>query len=338
MTRVAMIGSGYISRVHAQAARATGAEVVAAVNWRPESLAAYAQDLGIARTYPSTMDLLADGDFDAAVICTPNALHAAQALQLLNAGIHVMVEKPMAVSVAEATAMHQVAIYNHRMLMVAHCWRFDAEAQLLRAYVADGDLGRIVRTRGYGLHTHWSPGGWFAQKELSGGGALMDMGVHAIDTVRFLIGDPRPSSVYARISASYGQYNVDDTCMIMIGWEDGATSYIETGWRQPHSDGPTAATQLYGTDGFGQLFPTYLRVRKHGRLTEVRPGFPVRQDHAQPAMYERQMAHFLDSIATGKQPSPGGTEGLEVMRIVDAAYESARSGTVVQLAELTRTA
>jgi predicted dehydrogenase len=329
--RIALIGTGYIARRHAAAIRNSGAEVAAAVNWRAETLGRFADELGVARTYASVDELLAAGGVDAAVICTPNALHADQGAALLGAGLHVLVEKPMAAGAAQAAALADAARQSGRALMVAHCWRFDTEVMHLRACVAAGELGRVVRTRGYGIHTGWAPGGWFADPALSGGGALADMGVHAIDTARFLLGDPRAASVYAHVGTHYGEGQVDDTALVMITWEGGAVSYIEAGWRHPHTDGPAAATQLYGTEGFGQLFPTYLTLKRHGRTTELRPSFPQRLDHTPQQMYDRQMAAFLRAARGEADPSPGPDDGLEIMRVLDAAYESGRSGSVVQL-------
>jgi predicted dehydrogenase len=95
------------------------------------------------------------------------------------------------------------------------------------------------------------------------------MGVHALDTARFLLGDPQPLSVYARIGTYYTKQDVDDTGILLVNWDNGAVSYIEAGWWQPHSDGPNAATQLYGDKAFGQLFPTYIQEHE----TREDPGF-----------------------------------------------------------------
>ena len=172
------------------------------------------------------------------------------------------------------------------------------------------------------------PSGWFAQKKFAGGGALADMGIHALDTARFLLGDPQPVSVYARIGTNYGDFDVDDTGVIWVNWANGAISYLKSGWWQPHMDGPEASTQLYGSSGFGQIFPTRLQLPQADQVMEqVDPGFPpLRDPHCPQSMYDTQMAYFLECIELGREPSPGGNEGLLNMRVVDAAYKSAETG------------
>jgi hypothetical protein len=191
---------------------------------------------------------------------------------------------------------------------------------------ATGKLGQIIRTKGYGVHVQWGPEGWFTQKKLAGGGALADMGIHALDTARFLLGDPQPISVYARLGTYYRDFDVDDTGVVLVNWIGGACSYIESGWWQPHADGTEAATQLYGLQGFGQLFPTYLQLGKK----KVDPGFPFpRPEHGSQSMYDEQLAYFVKCIRSGSTPIPGGAEGLVNMKVIDAAYQSARTGKAV---------
>lgn len=335
--KIALAGTGYISKIHAKAAQAIDdVEVVAIVNHRPESRQAYAEEFGITRQYETVEALLTDGDVDAISINTPNFLHAPQSIAALDAGVHVLVEKPMAMNAAEAEKMIAASEKSHALLMVAHCWRFDEEVIWLKQRVDTDKLGQIIRTKGYGVHANWGPGGWFTEKDKAGGGALADMGIHAIDTARFLLGDPQPQSVTALIGTHYGDFDVDDTGVILIDWDNGATSYIESGWWQPHMDGPEASTQLYGLKGFGQLFPTRLELPQpgEGRVREVDAGFGFPRDpHCPQSMYDAQMAYFVDCIRAGRTPVPGGAEGLVNMRIVDAAYESARRGEVVRLSK-----
>ena len=168
---------------------------------------------------------------------------------------------------------------------------------------------------------------------------MADMGIHAIDTARFLLGDPQPVSVYARLGTYYTEFDVDDTGIVVVNWDNGVTSYVESGWWQPHADRPEAGTQLYGRDGLAELFPTRLLLPLgpaicgiSGEWDTVDPGFPFpRQQHCPQAMYDAQMAHFVECIESGRVPVLGGVEGLTNMRILDAAYESARTDEVVEL-------
>ena len=333
--KIAFTGTGHAAHVHARAAQSiAGLELVAIVNHRAESMAEYATQFGISRQYMTIEALLTDGDVDVLCVNTPNYMHAPQAIAALEAGIHVMVEKPMALNAAEAEAMRQASEQSGAKLMVAHCWRFDEEVNWLKAQIDSGKLGKILCSKGYGVHVNWGPGGWFVEARYAGGGALADMGIHAIDTARYLLGDPQPLSVYAKIGTQYTDYDVDDSGTIWINWEGGATSIVESGWWWPHADGPEASTQLYGTAGFGQLFPTLLELpdRAMEIVETIDPGYPpVREEHCPQEMYDAQMKHFIDCIGEDRQPNPGASEGLVNMRIVDAALESSRIGEVVHL-------
>jgi predicted dehydrogenase len=330
--KIAFAGTGYINKVHAQAAQNLGLGLVAVVNHKVDSMVEFGNRFNITRQYGTVQAMLKDGDVDALVVSTPNYLHAPQTIAALNAGVHVMVEKPMAMNAREAEQMCEAAAKSGATLMVAHCWRFDPDVLWLKAQ--SKKLGKIIRTKGIGVHTHWGPSGWFTQKQFAGGGAMADMGIHALDTARFLLGDPQPVSVYAKIGTHYTDFDVDDTGVIIIEWDNGATSYIESGWWQPHADGPEAATQLYGTKGFGQLFPTQLEIgnKKEQRIEVIESGFEFpRKEHCPQSLYDAQLAYFIECIRRKKTPIPGGLEGLTNMRVVDAAYKSSRSGKVVEI-------
>jgi predicted dehydrogenase len=331
--RIGFAGAGYIINIHAQAAQAQkNVELAAVVEKFSDRADALMQKYGIKNHYETVEQMLKAGSVDALVIGTPNFLHAPQAISALHAGVHVLVEKPMAMNARRAERMMEASARSGARLMVAHCWRFDEDVLWLKK--ESKKLGRIVRTKGYGVHSHWGPSGWFTHKELAGGGALADMGIHALDTARFLLGDPKPVSVYAKLGTHYKKFDVDDTGLILIEWENGTLSYIESGWWQPHMDGPEAATQLYGTRGFGQLFPTHLEI-PNARAQKVElheSGFVFpRQEHCPQSMYDAQMAYFIDCIRRNKNPIPGASEGLINMKILDAAYKSARTGKVVNI-------
>jgi predicted dehydrogenase len=330
--KIAFAGTGYINKVHAQAAQNLGLELVAVVNHKVDSMVEFGNRFNITRQYGTVQAMLKDGDVDALVVSTPNYLHAPQTIAALNAGVHVMVEKPMAMNAREAKKMCAASEKSGATLMVAHCWRFDPDVLWLQEQ--SRQLGKIIRTKGIGVHTHWGPLGWFTQKEFAGGGAMADMGIHALDTARFLLGDPQPVSVYAKIGTYYKNFDVDDTGVIIVEWDNGATSYIESGWWQPHADGPEAATQLYGVKGFGQLFPTRLEIgnKKEQRIDVTESGFEFpRAEHCPQSLYDTQLAYFIECIRRKKTPVPGGLEGLINMKVVEAAYESSNTGKVIKL-------
>jgi predicted dehydrogenase len=311
VTRVALFGCGWIQDFHARGVIAHEDELVAVTNHREESARTFADRYTIPRVTTDWEALAADPDVDAAVVATPNALHAPQTIALLRNGKHVMVEKPMAVSVAECDAMIAASRDGGASLMVAHCWRFRDEVRAMRDRIESGELGDIVRTHGYGVHAGWGPSGWFTDPALAGGGALVDMGVHAIDTARFLLGDPVPADVCATIGTRYaeGRYTVDDDGVLLISWSDGVTSVVESGWWQPHLGGLEADTEVYGTKAYARIWPHQPPSADY--------------EHCSQPMYSAQVAEFLDAIGEGRPPRPSGEDGRVVMQVVEEAYVSA---------------
>jgi predicted dehydrogenase len=330
--RVAIIGTGFIGHYHTRALlKVPGVEVVAACSQPRSACEQFAHEFGIPHVTTDALSLAQRDDIDAAVLGLPNKFHAPYAVALLQAGKDVFVEKPMAINPAEGEVMGRAAKKHRRVLMSGHMWRFDTEVNYVKKVVSSGLIGKIVKTKGFGIHVNWGPAGWFADQKLAGGGALADMGVHALDTVRYLMGDPKPVRVYAAIGTYYGDYDVDDSGVLMISWDNGATSIIESGWWQPHMDGPEAGTRLYGTQGYASLFPTEFKYKIEGRAGEFSAPMPPRADHCEQAMYDRQMEHFIACIRRRKQPSPGFAEGQTILRIVAAAYRSSKTGQAVRL-------
>ena len=306
-----MFGCGWIQDFHARGVLAHGDELVAVANHREESARVFADRYAIPDVTTDWEVLAADPAVDAGIVATPNALHAPQTIALLRNGKHVMVEKPMATSVAGCDEMVRASAEGGAFLMVAHCWRFRDEVIAMRDRVASGDLGEIVKTKGYGVHAGWGPSGWFTDRKLAGGGAVVDMGVHAIDTARFLLGEPEPERVCAVIGTRYAEdrYDVDDDGVLLITWSNGTNSVVESGWWQPHLGGLEADTEIFGTSGYARIWP---------------PDPPSDDyEHCTQPMYSAQVAEFLDAIEQGRQPLPSGEDGRTVMQVVEDAYRSA---------------
>lgn len=331
-TRTALVGYGHIAHYHARALKKSeSAELVAVMGRDSARCRDFARTYGARETFTEASALAANPEIDAVVIAWPNALHAPIAEMMMRHGKHVLVEKPMALNASEARAMQRCAQACDVTLMVGHMWRFDREAQALREAIKSGVLGEIVKTKGYGVHTQWGPEGWFTDPSLAGGGALIDMGVHAIDTVRYLLGDPTPQKVYAKLGTRFGAYEVDDDGILVIEWSGGTTSIIESGWWHPHADGVEASTQLFGTRGYARLFPTAWCYGEGEAKEKVTPTFPSREEHCDQHIYDGQMEAFVSAVATGEEVIPGAEHGRVVMAICDAAYRSSETGEVVTL-------
>jgi predicted dehydrogenase len=329
---VALIGSGYIAHYHARGLRELpDVELRALCSLDGEAAEQFAEEYGIKEVTERIDGLLERTDIQAAIISTPNKFHAPYAIEFMKNGKEAFVEKPMAVSAQQGSEMIDCASKNNRILMVGHMWRFDTEVNYVRDLVRSGKLGEIVKTKGYGIHVNWGPSGWFLDKDLAGGGALVDMGVHAIDTVRYFLGDPQPKEVYAKISTRFGDYEVDDTSVVVITWDTGTVSIIESGWWHPHADAPEAGTQIFGTLGYASLFPTGYKIKVGEDMKETIPEMPERKEHCDQVMYTRQMKHFIECVRTHSEPDVGMIHGRTALQIMDAAYESSRTGQAVRL-------
>ena len=313
--RLAVIGHGFIGDLHTRAARNAGAEVVVVAGRDPQRAAAFAARHGIARSTADWREAIEADDVDAVVIGTPNAQHHPQALAAIAHGRHLLIDKPMATTVAEAEEIRDAAAAAGVVVCVGHMWRYRSEVIDLRDRIAAGELGRVVRTRGYGIHAGWGPAGWFCDPDQSGGGALIDMGIHAIDTARFLLGDPRPRRVVASVGRAHGDYadTIDDDGVVLIDWEGGVRSVVESGWWQPVLDGVEADTEVFGTSAHARIWPEF---------TPATPP-PADYEHCTLPMYAAQMADFVTCCATGATPLASADVGIEALRIVEAAYRSA---------------
>jgi len=270
--KIALIGAGYIADYHALGLQALpNVEITAVVGLPMEAARKFAHKYGIKEALTDVSVLVERDDIDAVVIGTPNKFHAPYAIDFIKSGKDVFLEKPMAMDAEEGLMIKNAANENNQLVMVGHMWRFDEDVNFIKNVIDLGKLGKIIKTKGYGIHEDWGPEGWFTQKELAGGGALADMGVHAIDTVRYILGDPKPIKVYAKVGTYYGNYDVDDSGIVIITWDNGTTSIIESGWWQPHMDGPESGTELYGTTGYASVFPTFLKLKVGNKIGKFHP-------------------------------------------------------------------
>jgi len=282
-------------------------------------------------------------ELDAVSVALPNALHAPVTIAGLNAGLHVLCEKPMAMNVRQARAMLAAAKKARRKLMINFSYRFMPQTQSLKSVVASGAIGEVYygRTAWYRRRGLPGFGGWFGQKKLSGGGPVIDLGVHRIDMAMWLMGSPKPVSVsastYSVIGARVAKeqrktFDVEDIGGAFIRFDNGATLLAEASWAGFTQKREEMITQLLGTKGgilhsnVNETYEFEARVftEHDGALWETK----LQQGLAPcPTAYQE----FVNAIIEGRETIAPGEHGFAVQQILDAIYQSAATGREVRI-------
>ena len=332
--KVAIIGLGWPGREHLKGYKQCGnVEVVALCDMNAELARAQADEHGIEAVYGDHKKMLKEAGVDAVSVCLPNFLHAPISLDALRAGKHVICEKPPALSVAEARRMAAAARAGGLTLQYALSQRFVAANKLAKDYVQKGELGEIYfgravyhRRRGIPLGTQ----SWFVNKKLSGGGALIDIGVHALDAVWWLMGTPKPVSVsgnayqkFKHVVPKGTKFDVDDSAFGLIKFDNGATLILECSWalNMPARN----VLQIAGTQGGAELNPLKIYVERDGIQVDMTPEVPGVD------LFADQMGHFVDCILENKTPLMSADQGVQLMQMLEAIYKSSASGREVRI-------
>jgi predicted dehydrogenase len=303
-------------------------------------------DLPADACYTDYKKLLADAselELDAVSVALPNALHAPVTLAALKAGLHVLCEKPMAMKAAEARKMKAQADQAGRILMINFSFRFRAQSMALKKIVEDGSVGDLYYGRTVWHRRRGMPkfGGWFGQKELSGGGPIIDLGVHRMDLAMWLMGCPRPvtvsASTYNVIGAQEAKrqgkkFDVEDLGCALIRFESGATLILEASWAGFSEKKEDMVTQLWGTRGgivqrnVGQGYDFEAKLfREEGQaLWSCDLQQPL---GSCPSAYEE----FVSACLEEREPIATAQHGINVQEILDAVYKSAQSGKEVRI-------
>ncbi len=341
--RTSVIGLGWPGKEHIKGYLADKeAELVAVCDWDEPVLRKVAREFNVKRTYLDYKEMIACEDIDAVSICVPNYEHAELTVNCLKAGNHVLCEKPPAMNPDEARLMAATARDAGKTLMYGLVMRFFPEPRFVKELILAGELGDIylgkasyTRRRGIPL----GKDGWFIDKSRSGGGALVDIGVHALDCVWYLMGTPRPVSVSG---ASYQKfphcvpagvkYDVDDASVALIKFDNGAALIVEASWAW---NLPASSTKMVaGTKAGAQLDPLKLFTEKNGVIMDSTPGekaMPEGYGSGPSNPFALEMAHFVDVIQ-GKQELIATPEhGIQLMQMLSAIYESAATGREVRL-------
>jgi predicted dehydrogenase len=344
--RVGVIGLG-MGRHHIAGYQShPAAEVVAVADADEARLQEIAEKFGVQKRYTSGEEMLCQEPLDVVSIVTPNKLHKPLTVAAFEAGCHVLCEKPMAMSAAEGRDMLAAAQKAGKRLMINFSYRFTEQSMALKAQVDTGVLGEVYFGRTVWHRRRGLPGfgGWFGQKALSGGGPLIDLGVHRLDLALWLMGYPRPvwvmGSTYNPIGSALAQaqgvdFDVEDLAVGMVKFENGATLIVEASWAANVKEKELMITQLFGTKGGlvqRNLDETYkfeaeLYVEREGAHFDVKLHTPM-------PPVSSPMYHFVDCILNDTPHIAPGEEGLLVMEILDALYKSAEEGHPVNVSEL----
>ena len=268
---------------------------------------------------------------EAVILCTPNHLHEDQAIRALRGAKHVLVERPVALSAAGVERIAEAANAYGRAVVAGMAHRFRTDVTALASFVAGGELGRIYAEHGAWLNRSipLQRTTWRQRREEAGGGALMDLGVPALDLCLWLVGYPKLARV--RAALVYGEYQVEDAATLMAESEDGMALTVQVSWSYFAGDDHQSARVL-GVEGAGSLPPLQIYKQLGGRPLEVTPRQPLPRGGENPYTnaYRREIDHFLRVVA-GESDAVFPSEQRELMALIAAAYRSAAEGREVEL-------
>lgn len=345
--RVGVVGVGGIARTHMPGwAASEHAEVVAGSDVNGDVLKRWGQEHGVGKLHTNPEALFSDSDIDIIDVCTPNMYHAPLSIAAMEAGKHVICEKPLAPTPDDIRDMIAARDKSGKTLMTAQHFRYQGSSKAMKAEIDTGALGDIYHARSWMLRRAAAPtGGGFILKEHSGGGPCIDIGVHILDLTLWFMGNPEPVAVTgvarAELAHKEGafsqwgrnaippQYDVEDFAAAFVRFENGATLVIEVSWLLHHdTQGEDMQMWLYGSDG-GAHWP---------KCEIYQSNYQTRQQYNRQLklMYDGLEAHaqecveFAQAISEG-QPSPVPAEqSLQVLKILDGIYRSQQSGGEVR--------
>ncbi|WP_088103255.1 Gfo/Idh/MocA family protein [Halalkalibacter urbisdiaboli] len=279
---------------------------------------------------------------DAVIICTPNKFHAEITIAALDAGVHVLCEKPMALNAKECEKMIEAAKKSGKVLSIAYHYRYMKDSQAAKRVILENEIGEPIVARAQALRRRKVPGwGVFTNKELQGGGSLIDYGCHFLDLTLWLLGNPKPIEVtgtaYNRLSKipnqvnQWGTYNhetfdVDDHVTAYIRFENGASLLFETSWAANIKEDKESVS-ISGLTGGIDLFPLELNQAKYGTLFTSQADWIPGEENPGIA----QVQNFVNSCLGVEELVVKPQEALQVTQIIDAIYNSSVSGHSIRL-------
>ena len=358
--KVGIIGTGGIATgAHIPGYQATqGVELYAACDVLKDRVEAMAERFNIPHVYTDYKEMLKDPEVDVVSVCTPPFAHKEVTIAALEAGKHVLCEKPMALDGDEAQQMvdawYKARQKYHNKFTIGFQARYGRNPQLLKRLIDAGELGEIYYARASYLRRRGVPAwGVFTSRAKNGGGPMIDIGVHALDLSLWLMGHPEPVSVFGATYRKFGNrsgvynpwgvwdpktYDVEDSAFALIRFANGASLQLECSWALNIAQSQSQ-TILAGTQGGAQLDPFKVFTEKHEMVWDMAP--PERPVEGaggqQTPLYALEVQGFVKAIREDGDPLVLPEQALMVSRIVDAIYESDESGEAVKLSGARKT-
>lgn len=348
--RIGIIGTGSIGDTHIKAyLKNPNVELYALCDINEERVKKMGEKYGVTRLFTDKDEMLKLNELDAVSVCTWNSEHAPCTIAALNAGKHVLCEKPMSITVAEAKLMKEAADKNGKLLMIGFVRRFGNDMKILQEFIDTDMLGEIYYAKATYLRRNGNPGGWFGNKALSGGGPLIDLGVHVIDFVRYAMGNPKVVSVYGAtyqklfdrkniktpkgyVAASATDNDicdVEDLATAIIRFDNGASFSVEASFSL-NIKKPEGKIELFGTKGGACINPELeFYSEQNGYMTNIQLDAPTALSFD--GLFENEINHYIDCIMNGTKCKSPAEDGIAIMEILNAIYESARTGHEVIL-------
>lgn len=308
--------------------------VMAVCDVNQKHMVEVAKKHNIKHTYQRVTDLLRNPEVDAVSVVIPNYLHAPIVKAALKAGKHVLCEKPLANTVKNGEAIVKAAEKSRQTVMLGMSYRFSAEAHYIRGLLKRGALGKVYAGFNYFLRAMGGiprPGSWFTTKRMSGGGTLIDIGVHSLDLNWHLMGCPKPVATFGKTYAKFGPkltcrgcIDVEDLASGFITFANDASIYVSTSWALATKEAFNRIA-IFGTKGSATIWPFSVTQVHKGKAVDKTP-------KSLPKSYPGEFSHFIDCIRTGRRSTISPvTQGLTMLKMIDAIYRSHASGGLVRI-------
>jgi predicted dehydrogenase len=302
-----------------------------------------AQKFDIPHVYEDYGEMLKRDDIHAVSVTTPNSLHAEATIAALEAGKHVLCEKPLAMNAKEGEAMVAAAKKANRKLMCGYHFRFTPQVQTLKRFAERGAFGKMYYARTQALRRRGIPGwGLFISKEKNGGGPLIDIGVHMLDSTLHVLGFPKPIAVSGQTYQMFGKrsdvvgllgqwdyknFTVEDFAVAQIRFEGDLTLTLESSFAANIEESDKMTFQIFGDKGGASYNPLKMYSEENKTLLDITPVYLP--GNVQP--HAEEIKSFVQSIVDDTPVYTPGEEALEVTRIIDAIYESSDKGREITL-------